>query len=162
MILRCSHCGRDKPEDAFYRDCKRITGHRTVCKDCCETQRRDYKATHPETIREQQRRQNVRARGNGSRRAWYWKHRESRADLYCKWRYGFTLVEYNAMFVAQGGVCAICGAERTDGKRLNIDHDHSTGRIRGLLCDRCNMVLGSIHDDCELLTNSIKYLQKGK
>lgn len=63
-------------------------------------------------------------------------------------RYGITESDYNAMLEKQGGVCAIC-KERADGnrtwtKKLAIDHDHSTGKVRGLLCFRCNTRLGHI------------------
>ncbi|MBE3042995.1 endonuclease VII domain-containing protein [Candidatus Bathyarchaeota archaeon] len=62
---------------------------------------------------------------------------------------------------AQNHVCVICGG--TNGKkRLAVDHDHRTGVIRGLLCNRCNQALGLMRDSYELLTNAIKYLQKGK
>lgn len=58
-------------------------------------------------------------------------------------RYGITLEQYEAQFAAQGGVCAICGGAG-GGKwwPLVIDHDHETGKFRGLLCDRCNRWLG--------------------
>ncbi len=55
--------------------------------------------------------------------------------------YGLELWQYDALLVAQGGVCAIClGAP--DRQRLGVDHDHDTGRVRGLLCRRCNSQLG--------------------
>jgi len=65
--------------------------------------------------------------------------------------YGIEPDEYQRMFIAQDGVCAICGGasryKRRDGtptNRLAVDHDHETGRIRGLLCDRCNRSIGNI------------------
>jgi hypothetical protein len=60
---------------------------------------------------------------------------------------------------AQDGRCAICGAERGT-RRLAIDHDHTTGFIRGLLCVRCNTGLGSFRDDPELLRKAIEYLDR--
>lgn len=77
-------------------------------------------------------------------------------------RHGITLDEYNAKLETQGGVCAnpMCTRTATEnGKRLVVDHDHghcegreSCGQcIRGILCDRCNMILGHVKDDQSLL-----------
>lgn len=60
-----------------------------------------------------------------------------------KHNYGITTVEYDLIFKTQSGCCAICGRHQTELKtRLCVDHSHKTGRIRGLLCRRCNLVLG--------------------
>ncbi|KKN59760.1 hypothetical protein LCGC14_0538500 [marine sediment metagenome] len=58
-----------------------------------------------------------------------------------KWRYGITLAEYDEMFETQDGVCAICELPSIN-CRLSVDHDHKTGKVRGLLCHPCNMSLG--------------------
>src|SRR5262245_57445902 len=60
-------------------------------------------------------------------------------------RYGITLAEYDALLEKQGGVCAIC--RKHSKRRLCVDHCHRTGMIRGLLCDSCNLGLGSLQDD---------------
>lgn len=72
-------------------------------------------------------------------------------------RYGITVEQFNAMLVIQKGRCAICG-KFNGSKRLCVDHNHETGKVRGLLCDPCNKVLGFAHDDCSVLTNARKYL----
>ena len=68
--------------------------------------------------------------------------------------------EYENMYRAQNGLCAICGKEDSTGYRLAMDHDHSTGAIRDLLCRRCNLTLGKIGDDMGLLMKMIAYLNK--
>lgn len=73
-----------------------------------------------------------------------------------------TLEQYNAMLIEQKGVCAICGkSEEVSPKGvLSIDHDHTTGKVRGLLCDTCNRGgLGHFYDNVSLLRNAIKYLK---
>lgn len=78
-------------------------------------------------------------------------------------RYGITPEQYDAMFYEQGGGCAICGREdsgRKNHKLLCVDHDHKTGKVRGLLCDECNNGLGRFQDDPELLMAAINYLQQ--
>jgi len=58
--------------------------------------------------------------------------------------YGITLDDYEEILDSQGGTCAICGG--TELKRLSVDHDHKTGRVRGLLCNRCNVKLSYIEE----------------
>lgn len=72
-------------------------------------------------------------------------------------RYGITDAQYDDMLEAQNGTCAICNRE-PEGKRLAVDHDHTTGAIRGLLCDHCNHVLGKAEDRAEWLRNAADYL----
>ena len=57
-------------------------------------------------------------------------------------RYSITLEEYDQMFEDQNGKCKICGTEENGNKRFSVDHDHETGKVRGLLCYRCNTSLG--------------------
>jgi hypothetical protein len=73
-------------------------------------------------------------------------------------RFGITPEDYDAMFAAQGGVCAICGSPPR-GRRLSVDHDHDTDEVRGLLCSTCNAGIGSMRDDPELLRRAIAYLE---
>ncbi len=75
--------------------------------------------------------------------------------------YGITSVEYLKMAESQSGQCKICGTTELYGRtRLAIDHCHSTGRIRGLLCTKCNAGLGMFSDNIEKLTNAISYLKE--
>ena len=81
---------------------------------------------------------------------------ERRADL--KSKYGMLPEQYTALYNAQGGVCAIClGGEDT--RRLQVDHDHKNGKIRGLLCFHCNTALGKFKDDCLVLQRAKEYLE---
>ena len=73
-----------------------------------------------------------------------------------------TLSEYNQLFQDQLGCCAVCGTHQTEmNKALAVDHDHNTGEIRGLLCDKCNQGIGFLGDNVVGLENALKYL-KGK
>lgn len=59
--------------------------------------------------------------------------------------YKLTVEQYDAILKEQNGVCYMCGcAEPVKGRRLSVDHDHDTGQIRGLLCSRCNPILGKL------------------
>lgn len=74
--------------------------------------------------------------------------------------YGITHREFLALLEAQGDVCAICGngEDSRDKRSLSVDHCHSTGQIRGLLCNRCNPMLGYARDNIAVLQAAIAYL----
>lgn len=73
--------------------------------------------------------------------------------------YGITGEQYEAILAAQGGVCFIC-EKPPRSKRLAVDHDHETGKVRGILCRRCNhRLLGSAHDATHILRRAILYLE---
>ncbi|KKL66251.1 hypothetical protein LCGC14_2146860 [marine sediment metagenome] len=91
----------------------------------------------------------------------FFKRRDRKYHL--KHQCGITLEEYEAMAEQQFHRCAICGDYETRSNRggilnLNVDHDHKTGKIRGLLCNRCNRVLGMVKDDQTVLTEMKNYL----
>jgi hypothetical protein len=77
--------------------------------------------------------------------------------------YGITLEKYNLMLIAQNNRCIGCNRVFNNDKRFtkpNIDHDHITNKVRGLLCGKCNTILGYADDNITVLYNLIKYLEK--
>ncbi len=83
-------------------------------------------------------------------------------------RYKITEHQYHEMVVTQGNRCAICRKYEQSKTRagvtkpLAIDHDHTTGRVRGLLCDHCNRGLGNFMDNIDIMYNAIDYINRGK
>lgn len=77
--------------------------------------------------------------------------------------YGLTPVEYSQLLAGQEERCAICGTRdwKGPGRKPHVDHDHSTGKVRGLLCVDCNALLGRAHDNPEVLAKAIAYLGVG-
>lgn len=75
-----------------------------------------------------------------------------------KINYGITLDDYLMLFNKQEGKCAIC--LRLQPKTLHVDHCHSSKKVRGLLCQRCNMGIGFLDDNTERLKMAVKYLNK--
>lgn len=74
--------------------------------------------------------------------------------------FGLTPEAYNAMFTAQDGCCKICQRHQSEFKRpLSVDHDHATGKVRALLCDCCNNMLGKAQDDPAVLRDGATYLE---
>ncbi len=79
--------------------------------------------------------------------------------------YGITIEDYDNLLESQNGVCAICKnieSHKTNGKIidvLSVDHNHDTGKVRGILCHECNSLLGLARDNIEILEKAIKYLK---
>jgi hypothetical protein len=71
--------------------------------------------------------------------------------------YGIGLDEYNALVEKQEGRCAACG-RLPEGRALDVDHDHTYGRVRGLLCMRCNLAIGHLGDDPDAIVALAMYL----
>ena len=93
------------------------------------------------------------------------RYRENHKANQLKAKYGITVEKYQTMFDSQGGVCKLCGQEETtrisrgDGIRsLAVDHDHKTGKVRGLLCHQCNVVLGQYEKHKDLFPKFQEYL----
>ena len=78
-----------------------------------------------------------------------------------KREYGITPEDYNHMFTEQGGKCAICGVSQLElSSRLCVDHDHNTGKVRGLLCPHCNTALGYFRDNLASLEHAVEYIKR--
>jgi Recombination endonuclease VII len=104
-----------------------------------------------------------RARESARRRAYHRTHKHEisvrRQGGHLKRRYGISRADYAALLARQGGVCAICG--KPPEKTLCVDHCHSTGRIRGLLCRKCNFGLGCYAEDQAAMIAALAYLGHG-
>lgn len=89
----------------------------------------------------------------------YWRDSDLRR------KFGINLHDYGEMLLAQEGKCAICGSRDAgtrngEKKSLAVDHDHTTGKVRGLLCESCNQGLGKFNDSREVLLKAAAYLEK--
>ena len=137
MDRTCKKCGCTKPLTDFYKTGRKKDkpdARHYVCKQCT--------------------RERVAANHNPAR---------YRAQ-HLKRQYNITVEDYDEMFEKQEGKCAICGSSSPGNTRRNsyfsVDHCHSTGKVRGLLCHPCNTALGLLKDNPETITNILSYLQK--
>lgn len=74
--------------------------------------------------------------------------------------YGLSLPEYQDLYAKQGGKCAVCNTDFLSlAKRPSVDHDHKTGKIRGLICNNCNAGMGLLKDSYEICLNAAMYLK---
>jgi hypothetical protein len=138
---------------------------------------RIWRKNNPDKVKEITKRSNERSKKNGLQKKWRAEnpdkirgYEKAYAEKYPEKmlakhrrknlrRFGLTPEQYDAMLLSQGGVCAICNMNR-DARRLAVDHDHKTGKVRSLLCHFCNTALGKFLDDVEILKKAILYLEK--
>ena len=94
-------------------------------------------------------------------RDYYNKHKQAWPKYNLQARYGITPEDYDRLYEEQQGGCAICGKHQSKLKKaLSVDHNHKTGQIRGLLCNRCNLLLGNVSDNSIILRSAADYLDK--
>lgn len=150
------HCGRTLPLSEFYLYRRLSDGHQTTCKQCS----RDYALAWADRNRERARtasREYQRRFKRDNPEAWRRKHRQGTLRR----AHGISLETFEEMSAAQQGLCAICHKpELSRHGHLNVDHDHQTGKIRGLLCNGCNGALGLVFDDPAILRAMIRYLEQ--
>lgn len=91
-------------------------------------------------------------------RKFYWTNREKELDRIRFKKYGINGDEFRVLVEKQKGKCPIC--EKTDKKNLSVDHCHITGKIRGIICNKCNMALGNVEDSPKILKALANYLEK--
>lgn len=149
--LRCHSCGEIKSKQEFSINRNVTRGRSYRCLLCERKHRKEYLEKNP----------HIRLRRNATRQLSYQDPEVRKTQMNTRYnaRYGITLDEYNEWSKKQNHRCKICGvlAEHTWHKRLHIDHDHKTGKLRGLLCPRCNWGISHIEDK-EWIIKAQKYL----
>ena len=142
-IKRCPRCKTKKPFKEFYKT-KHNKGKSTHCIKCMLIVNKKYNTKeycHNRYLKTKDR---------------LWKNKLQRD-------FGITSDEYSKKLKKQRGKCAICDTSiKQNGKNLAVDHNHKTKKIRGLLCNNCNVAIGFLKEDIQKAKNLIKYLKKWK
>lgn len=131
----CTHCGEEKSLSYFSKERSTSNIYRSYCKPCA-------------VKRVQKKRENDTT---------WWRKYQLKRD------FGMTLHQYEQMLEEQAYRCAICNNlfdVEVQARKPNLDHDHKTGRVRGVLCFGCNTTLGKVGDSIDTLRNAIAYLEK--
>lgn len=138
----CKKCDTTKSLNDFHRDKKSADGRCFYCKECNKAKARQNYRDNPDRVR-----------------AYEKQNRDHRERNY-RSKYGIGVADYDEMLERQGGVCAACKKpeRRTQTENLAVDHCHSTGVVRGLLCSNCNRALGLLNDDPEIIAGLLEYL----
>lgn len=150
-MKRCSKCGETKAVSEFNKNRRAKDGLYHWCQECARAganagyhrnrdrylaQMKVYREANKEALREKDRKHG-------------WRYMLMS-------RYKMTIEQHNTMLVEQRNRCAVCDSVLT---KINIDHDHKTGVVRGLLCTPCNQAIGFLRDDALLLRSAAKYIE---
>lgn len=143
----CAKCLQSKDIEDFYFRNKKKNLRSSYCKLCFHEINGNYKRKTLTKTQIQQKRE-------------YEKNKDRYRDKLYQKNYGITLRQYNEMLEIQNNICRICFGVNENGRYLDVDHCHKTGKIRGLLCNSCNRLLSNAKDDTVLLESAIKYLKE--
>jgi hypothetical protein len=174
-VRKCSNCGGSGP---FGRSKTAKDGLKSHCKECCAKKQTAYRTAHPEvwaswaaTNAEHLKSKDaaryaadpegakVRTRSWQLRNPEKFKANMDRGNLK---KYGLTPEDKQAVFEKQKGKCPICtGLLRTGRTGMQVDHEHASGRVRGLLCAHCNLMLGDFQESPTRFEAAVHYLQRG-
>jgi hypothetical protein len=148
----CPKCNKIKHPNDFGKCTREKDGKYYLCKECANEKTRNSYQKHKEKRREKNRgRKRIRSLD------YHKKKKNTRMFL----MYGITEQDYENLLNDQYRKCKICKSVGSDisGGGLVIDHDHKTNKVRGLICGRCNVMLGLAKDSLEILTSTIEYLK---
>jgi hypothetical protein len=162
----CTKCGEEKALTEFYTTNRNNKPYiLPSCKKCCNQYATQYAQTHRTVTRKavsKWAKNNPESNRCKSKR-WKSNNPEYRRKYELKSRYGLTLEAYKQLIKNQDGKCAICGEIAQDTlSSLFVDHDHITGKIRGLLCIRCNAGIGFMQDNSDICRKAANYLEQNK
>lgn len=178
ILKKCPKCEIEKElcEDNFAKDRSRKSGFYHTCKECVKKyhnvrnaspegkarSKAYYAKIRQDEDRVEKKREYGRSEIRKQRQREAYKNPESKKKFkgrMLKRIYGITIEEFENMLKLQNNTCKICPTKHLDNnKSLHVDHDHETGEIRGLLCDKCNRGLGYFKDNADFLESAIKYL----
>jgi len=142
----CPSCKLDKYFSEFGKDKSKPTGLSSYCKPCASLNRSKNYSKNPQKEKEKLKE--------------YYKNNKDKSRSYSlKNLYGLSIEEFNEMKYMQGNSCKICKTHENNLKRkLFVDHCHETEKVRGLLCQSCNTMIGNAKDNILVLQSAINYL----
>jgi hypothetical protein len=158
----CKKCGLRKSLNDFYRATGTRDGHRSECKACNLVAKAKWYVSNRERAIARSRawRETNRERYLAYARNYRKNNQTYDRDLHLRRAFGIGMKEYGALLEAQGRACAVCQEVPDETRSLHVDHDHETGKVRGLLCMRCNNALGLFREDPDVLAGAIDYLHR--
>jgi len=146
VTRKCRVCSLLKPYSEMVKNKGFSCGVDTICLECSRERVKLWRKENPEKRAKQMKKE---------------AGKPYTINKHLRSKYGITHIEYNEMFIAQKGCCTICGLHQSNfTRRLSVDHCHTTGKIRALLCSHCNSMIGYAKDDTNILNSAIEYLKE--
>lgn len=162
--MTCIKCGieKDGTPDNFFKHHQIPGGLDRKCKECVLKRRSElYKKR---LVRINERRKKIRDANkdkiNEAQRRWRKEHPEENKKYMLQYHFSLDYDEYKEMLRKQNGVCAICMGVNKSGRALSVDHNHTTGKKRGLLCSNHNLGIGYFKDNPDHLEAAAKYIRQ--
>ncbi len=156
-MKQCTKCLQVKPFTDFHNDNHKKDKLHTQCKVCHSVRNKTKRKTDL-VWRETQLK-----KAKEFREKYPDKNKESIRNATLKAKYGITSKQYDELFASQGYKCAVCNCTQNNGYgKMPVDHCHTTGKIRAILCQSCNVTLGKVEEKEEILLALIEYLRKHK
>lgn len=145
-MKQCSRCKESKPRTEFYPDRREGRDLLSHCKECNREKQRIFRLKHGPRVRTKEKT----------------IYADRRWNSHLKRKYRIDVNEYKRLLSQQDGACAICKTDAPGGgtTRFHVDHDHATGAVRGLLCTRCNQMIGYGLDNPDILESGAAYLRR--
>lgn len=151
-MKECSRCKLTKELPDFKKDKRRLDGRSSFCKKCHVKQTTDYRKTVAGYLKYKEYRTEYVKSG---------KSKQVNKNALILKKYGLTRDGYLEMSNAQNNCCYICKIKREDlNYDLCVDHNHTTGKVRKLLCRPCNLVIGNCYENEKILNSAVEYLKK--
>jgi hypothetical protein len=167
-MIKCTTCEKFLPKEKFHKKTQNKNGYSYKCRRCTSEYGKRNRNSDPNFAEKHK------LRGQ----KWYTENKEDKLlknkewrenniskyrEINLKSRFGINNTQYEEMLNLQSNSCSICKKHKDEFTyHLVVDHCHVTGKIRGLLCKKCNLGIGHLNDDITILENSIEYLKKHK
>lgn len=164
---KCSRCEHLLYKEYFYKSKQTKDGLAVYCRRC-ESARKKEARKDPKLAQNMRDANKKWYEANKDKKqlqnkTWLKNNKAKTRDTNLKNRFGIDLGDYNTLLESQDRKCAICGVEYDSlDYEMHVDHCHSSGKIRGLLCKPCNLGLGLFKDNSETLLKAIEYLNINK
>ena len=143
---QCTQCEEIKPKADFHKNKAQPSGLSRRCASCKNETQKEYYQANKEKFKEYNE-----------------ANKEKKKESHLRNTFGITMDEYDLNLELQDNACKICKVDASEfTKKLAVDHCHTTGEVRGLLCVSCNQGLGHFRDNIEFLEEAIGYLKNSK